>query len=70
VMHATDSTFAGGHESAYKNDKASCRMCHGSALGGTSLSVTSAQRIVRIDGKDYTIPANTKVACDRCHEKP
>ena len=70
VMHAADSTFAGGHESAYKNDKASCRMCHGSALGGTSLSVTSAQRIVRIDGKDYTIPANTKVACDRCHEKP
>ncbi len=70
VMHATDSTFAGGHESAYKNDKASCRMCHGSTLSGTSLSVTSAERTVRIDGRNYTIPANTKVGCDRCHEKP
>ena len=51
VMHATDSTFAGGHESAYKNDKASCRMCHGSTLSGTSLSVTSAERTVRAAGR-------------------
>lgn len=70
VMHATDSTFAGGHESACKHDKVSCRMCHGSTLSGTSLSVTSAERTIRIDGKNHTIPANTKVACDRCHEKP
>jgi len=70
VIHATDSTFAGGHESAYKNDQASCRMCHGNTLNGTSLSVTSAERTVRIDGRNDTIPANTKVACDRCHEKP
>jgi len=70
VMHATTSTFAGGHPDAYNNDPVSCKMCHGHTLSGTSLSVTSASRTVTIDGKSYTIPANTKVACDRCHQKP
>ncbi len=70
VMHATTSTFANTHMDAYDADKVQCRMCHGHTLDGTSLSVTSASRTVTIDGSSYTIPANTKVACNRCHGKP
>lgn len=70
VMHATTSSFAGSHMDAYDADKTACRLCHGHTLDGTSLSVTSASRTVTIDGRSYTIPANTKVACNRCHGKP
>ena len=59
-----------GHENFYKNNKNSCKACHGTDLAGTPLAKVPTARTFRLENKTVTYLKGDLVQCDDCHDRP
>jgi hypothetical protein len=59
-----------GHGSRYRQNKSSCKACHGTDLNGTPLSKTPVARSFRAEGRTVNFAAGDLVGCTHCHSRP
>jgi hypothetical protein len=59
-----------GHGSRYRQNKSTCKACHGTDLNGTPLSKVPVDRSLRVEGRTVNFAAGDMVGCTHCHSRP